>query len=105
MLLLSLPPPCTMVCPTGQGIRLAHRASWSVMHGKVKPRKIKGPLGLMMIELFCCHEILQVLVVHPNFKLVSSTFQEMVQVFQSSDDHQHLFVMDLIITLHSIETL
>src|SRR5882762_567486 len=84
--LLLSPPPCTMVCSAGQGIGLAHRTSWSVVHGKIKPGKVMGPPSLAAVELLRCHEVLQVLVVRPDFKLVTSPFQEMAPVFQSSDD-------------------
>jgi hypothetical protein len=84
--LLLSPPPCTMVCSGGQSIELAHRTSRSVVHGEIKPGKVEGPLSLATVELLCCHEVLQVLVVRPDFKLVTSTFQEMALVFQSSND-------------------
>jgi hypothetical protein len=79
--------------------------SRSVVHGKIKPGKVEGPPSLVVVELLCYHKVLQVLVVHPDFKLVISTFQEMAPVFQSSDDCQHLLVVDLIVTFHHAETL
>jgi hypothetical protein len=75
-----------MICPVRQSIRLVHRASRLVVHGKIKPGKVEEPPSLTAVELLYCHEILQVLVVHPDFKLVMSTFQEMAPVFQSSDN-------------------
>jgi hypothetical protein len=94
-----------MVHPARQSIRLAHRASRLVVHGKIEPGKVEGPLSLAVVELLCCYKVLKVLVVHPDFKLVTSTFQEMAPVFQSSDDCQHLLVVDLIVTFHHAETL
>jgi hypothetical protein len=94
-----------MVCPVRQSIGLAHRASRSVVHGKIEPGKVEGPLSLTAVELLCCHEVLQVLVVRPDFKFVMSAFQKMAPVFQSSDDCQHLLVVDLIVTFHHTETL
>jgi hypothetical protein len=60
--------------------------SWSVVHGEIKPGKVEGPSSLATVKLLRCHEVLQVLVVRPDFKLVMSAFQEMAPVFQSSDD-------------------
>jgi hypothetical protein len=75
------------------------------VHGEIEPGKVEGPSSLVAVELLCCYEVLQVLVVHPDFKLVTSTFQKMAPVFQSSDDCQHLLVVDLIVMFHHTETL
>src|SRR6266403_2728983 len=94
-----------MVRPARQSIGLAHRASRSVVHGKIEPGKVEGPPSLTAVELLCRHEVLQVLVVRPDFKLVMRAFQEIAPVLQGMDDCQHLLVVDLIVTFHSIETL
>jgi hypothetical protein len=57
-----------------------------MVHGEIKPGKVEGPLSLATVEFLHCYEVLQVLVIHPDFKLVTSTFQEMAPVFQSSHD-------------------
>ena len=41
----------------------------------------------------------------PDLKLMSGPFQEMMPLFKGMDDYQHVLVMDLIVTLHSVETL
>ena len=54
------------------------------------------------VEFPCCHEVLKVFMVCPDLKLVMSTFQEMMPVFQGMDNYQHPLVMDLIVAFHSI---
>jgi len=51
---------------------------------------------LTIVELFSCHEIFKVLVVHLDFYLVSCSFEKVSLLFQSSDDSKHL-VMDLVV--------
>ena len=78
--------------------------SWSVMHGEVESGQVEGPPSLAAVEFLHGHEVLQVLVIHPDFKLVMGAFQKMAPISQSSDDCQHFLVMDLIVLLHGIET-
>src|SRR5882724_388483 len=78
--------------------------SRSVMHGEVESGYVEGPPSLTTVEFLCRHEVLQVLVVRPDFNLVVGTFQEMAPVLQSSHDCQHFLVVDLVVPLHSIET-
>ena len=76
-----------------------------MMHGEIESGQVEGPLSLAAIEFLCHQEVLEVLVVHPDLKLVVGTFQEMVPILQCSDDRQHLFVVDLIVLLYHTETL
>ncbi|KIM83337.1 hypothetical protein PILCRDRAFT_69665, partial [Piloderma croceum F 1598] len=85
-------------------IGLPHRMSQSVMHGEVESGQVEGPPSLAAVEFLRSHEVLQVLVIHPDFKLVMRAFQKMAPIFQSSDDRQHFLVVDLIVPLHGIET-
>src|SRR5882724_8885176 len=78
--------------------------SRSVMHGEVESGQVEGPPSLMMVEFLRRHEVLQVLVVRPDFNLVVGALQEMAPVLQSSHDCQHFLVMDLVVPLHGIET-
>jgi len=58
--------------------------------------QVEGPTSLTIVELFSCHEIFKVLVVHLDFYLVSCSFEKVSLLFQSSDDSKHL-VMDLVV--------
>jgi hypothetical protein len=78
--------------------------SRSVMHGEVEFGQVEGPPSLVAVEFLRGHEVLQVLVICPDFKLVMGAFQKMAPIFQSSDDRQHFLVMDLVVPLHGIET-
>ena len=56
--------------------------------------------GLAMVEFLSRHEVLQVLVVHPDFHRVTSSFQKVPLLFQRTDNSKHLFVMDLVVPFH-----
>jgi len=64
---------------------------------EVKASQVQRPTGLAMVEFLSRHEVLQVLVVHPDFYRVSSSFQKVPPFFQCTDDSEHLLVMDLIV--------
>jgi len=57
-------------------------------------------MGLATIEFLSHHEVLQVLVVHPDFYWVPSSFQKVPPLFQHMDDSKHLLVMDLVVLFH-----
>ena len=67
---------------------------------EVKASQVQGPTGLATIEFLSRHEVLQVLVVCPDFYRVPSSFQKMPLLFQRTDDSKHLFVMDLVVLFH-----
>jgi len=57
-------------------------------------------MSLVTVEFLSCHEILQVLVVRPDFYQIPGSFQEMPLLFQCADDSEYLLVIDLIILFH-----
>jgi len=61
---------------------------------------VQRPTGLATVEFLSHHEVLQVLVVHPDFYRVSSSFQKVPLFFQGADDSEHLLVMDLVVSFH-----
>jgi len=67
---------------------------------EVKASQVQRPTGLATIEFLSCHEVLQVLVVCPDFYRVLSSFQKVPPLFQHVDDSEHFFVMDLIVPFH-----
>jgi len=66
---------------------------------EVEMGEVERPPGLPPIQLFGCHEVLQVLVICPDLALVLRTFDEVLPLLESSDDCQHFLVIDLIILL------
>ena len=50
-------------------------------------------------------EIFQILVVSPDLDGVLHAFEEVSPFFQGSDDHKHLLVVDLIVTLDLTQAL
>src|SRR6201991_5388650 len=62
--------PLAMIWPPGQSIRFPREITWPMMQAKVKSRQIQGPSGLPPIEFLGSHEVLQILVVCPNFKVM-----------------------------------
>ena len=70
------------------------------MECEVEAGEVERPLGLPLIQLLGCHEILQVLVIYPDFTLVFHTFNEVLPLLESSDDHQHFLVVNLIVLLN-----
>jgi len=67
---------------------------------EVKASQVQRPTGLVTIEFLSHHEVLQVLVVHPDFYQVLSSFQKVPLLFQRADDSKHLLVIDLIVLFH-----
>ena len=67
---------------------------------EVKVSQVQKPTGLAMVEFLSHHEILQVLVVRPDFYWVLSSFQKVPPLFQCVDDSEYLFVMDLIVLFY-----
>ncbi|KAG6873971.1 hypothetical protein C0993_000909, partial [Termitomyces sp. T159_Od127] len=61
------------------------------------------PPGLLTVELLGRPEILKILVISSNLKLMPGALQEMPPFFKGSDDGQHLLVMDLIVALYHIQ--
>ena len=64
---------------------------------EVKASQVQRPMGLVTVEFLSRYEVLQVLVVHPDFYQILSSFQKVSPLFQCMDDSQHLFVMDLVV--------
>jgi len=75
------------------------------MEREVKAGEVERPSGLPLIQLLGRHEVLQVLVICPDLALVFSTFNEVLPLLESSDDRQHLLVVDLIVPLNGGEGL
>jgi len=67
---------------------------------EVEASQVQGPTGLATIEFLSRHEVLQVLVVCPDFYQVPSFFQKVPPLFQHVDDSKHLFVVDLVVPFH-----
>jgi len=67
---------------------------------EVEAGQIQRPTGLAAVEFLSRHEVLQVLVVRPDFYQVSSSFQKVPPFLQRMDDSEHLLVMDLVVPFH-----
>ena len=52
------------------------------------------------VEFLGRHEVLQVLVVCPDFYQVLGSFQKVPLFFQRADDSKHLLVMNLVVPFH-----
>ena len=55
---------------------------------------------MAIVEFLGHHEVLQVLVVCPDFYWVLGSFQKVPLFFQHADDSEHLLVMDLVVPFH-----
>ena len=51
------------------------------MEHEVEVGQVERPSGLVPVEILGCPEVFQILVVHPDLKLVSGTFQEVPLLF------------------------
>ena len=62
-------------------------------------------MHLPAVKLFSGHEVLQILMIHPDLNLMRTSLQIMPPRLQCSYYPQHLFVMHIIIPLHIIQPL
>jgi len=67
---------------------------------EVKASQVQRLTGLVTVEFLSRYEVLQVLVVYPDFYQMLSSFQKVPPLFQHMDDSEHLFVMDLIVLFY-----
>jgi len=67
---------------------------------EVEMSQVQRPLDLVTVEFLSCHEVLQVLVVCPDFHRVTSSFQKVPSLFQYTDGSEYFFVMDLVVLFH-----
>jgi hypothetical protein len=72
---------------------------------EVKIREKQEPSGLSLVEFPSCPKVLQVFVVCPDLQKIFCAFKEVVPLFQSSDDCQHLLVIDIIVPFHCAQGL
>ena len=72
---------------------------------EVKVGEVERPSGLPLVQLLGCHEVLQILVICPDLALVFHAFDKVLPFLESSDDHQHLLVVDLVVPLNGGEGL
>ena len=72
---------------------------------EVKVGEVERPSSLPLVQLLGCYEVLQVFVVRPDLALMFRTFDEVSPLLESSDDRQHLLVVDLIVPLNGGERL
>ena len=67
---------------------------------EVKASQVQRLMGLATVEFLSYHEVLQVLVVYPDFYWILSFFQKVSPLFQYVNDGEHLLVMDLVVPFH-----
>jgi len=63
-----------------QCVLFAHGTSGTVVEQEVKPSQMQRPMGLTMVKFLGRHEILEVLVVGPDFYWIGRSFQEVPPV-------------------------
>ena len=88
-----------------QSIWLSHIPFWAMVKREIKTREEQGPSSLSPVELLCCLEVFQVFVVCPDLWGMFCTFQEVALLLYSSNDCQHLLVIDIIILFHCAQGL
>jgi hypothetical protein len=76
-----------------------------MVEGEVKPQQVERPHSLLTIEFLGDSEILQVLMVSPDLDRVLRTFKVVSPLFQTSDNGQHLHIMNLIVVHDQIQHL
>src|ERR1700721_3044820 len=94
-----------MVSSTGEGIWLTHTTPWSMVEREVETGKVQRPPSLATVELLGCAEILQVLVVRPDFDGLACPLQVMPPLLEGTNDGKHLGVVNLVVPLDLVETL
>jgi len=64
-----------------QCVRFAHSTSGAVMKQEVESSQMQGPTSLVTVKFLGCHEILEVLVVGPDFYQIGRAFQKVPLLF------------------------
>jgi len=64
-----------------QCVRFAHSTSRAVIKQEVESSQMQGPTSLAMVKFLGHHEILEVLVVSPDFHWMGRSFQEVPSLF------------------------
>ena len=89
-----------MVSSVRERVGLTHGLTGAVMECEVEVCEVERPAGLPVVEVLGSHEVLQVLVVCPDFKLVFRSFDEVSPFLQCTDDREHFLVVYLVIPLY-----
>jgi hypothetical protein len=92
--MISLPRKC---------IWLTNTLTWLMVKCEVKSWHTEQPSGLTSIEFLGDLKVLEVLVVCPDFNGVVSAFEVVSPFLKSSNNGEHLIIVDLIILLYSVQ--
>jgi len=64
-----------------QCVQFAYSIFRAVMKQEVEPSQMQGPTSLMTVKFLGCHEILEVLVISPDFYQMGCSFQKVPLLF------------------------
>ena len=70
-----------MISSPRQYVQFAHSTSGAVMKQEVESSQMQGPMSLATVKFLGHHEILEVLVVSPDFHQMGRSFQKVPSLF------------------------
>jgi len=71
----------SVISSSQQCVQFAHSTSRVVVKQEVEHSQIQGPTSLTMVKFLGRHEILEVLVIGPDFHRMSHSFQKVSSLF------------------------
>src|SRR3981189_1341014 len=88
-----------------EGVGLAHAGPRLVLQREIEAGEIERPSSLPAIELLRDSEVFEVLVVCEDLNWMAGPFKVVAPFFETSNDGQHLNVVDLIVAFDRTERL
>src|ERR1700710_1500970 len=88
-----------MIRMPGERVWSTHQAPGLVVQREVEPGQVQRPPRLPLVEVLRLPGVLQVLVVGPDLDWVLRALEEMSPFPERPDDHEHLLVVGLVVTL------
>ncbi len=90
-----------VICSSRQKVSFLVGSASFMMEGEMIFCQLDDPSGLSSVYFLGLSEILEVLVIHPNFKVLVCSHEVVSPFFESEHDHEEFFVIDLIVTFHN----
>ena len=79
--------------------------AWVVLEDKIIVCQFQGPSSLLAIQLPCCHEVFEILVIGPELKQLPHPLQIVPPLCLCLHNGKHLYIMSFKVSFHFIQHL